>query len=80
MPGEFGSFGMLSIAPCTDHALHIQPYRLQEVTSHAIDVESDGCSCAPSHLAHDESIAACSPFLVIHQTPIGKGTFGTVYK
>ncbi|KAL3159169.1 hypothetical protein ABBQ32_011155 [Trebouxia sp. C0010 RCD-2024] len=52
----------------------------QEVTSHAIDIESDECSCAPSHVAQDEEIAACSPFLVLQQRPIGKGTFGTVFK
>lgn len=52
----------------------------QEVTSHAIDIDSEECSCAPSDLADDEAVAACSPFLIIQQTPIGKGTFGTVYK
>ena len=61
-------------------AMYRQPCWLQEVTSHAIDVESDQCSCEPSHLAHDERTAACSPFLVMQHTPIGKGTFGTVYK
>lgn len=68
------------LLPGTDPTMHRQSYWLQEVTSHAIDVESDECSCAPSHLAPDERVAACSPFLVMQQTPIGKGTFGTVFK
>ncbi|DBA94255.1 hypothetical protein WJX77_008410 [Trebouxia sp. C0004] len=49
-------------------------------SSHAIDVDSEECSCAPSKLRADEAIAACSPFLVMHRTPIGHGTFGIVFK
>ena len=75
MPGEYPGF-----LPGVEHYTNRQSSWLQEVTSHAIDVESDECSCAPSHLAPDERVAACSPFLVMQQTPIGKGTFGTVFK
>jgi len=53
---------------------------LQSGSSHAIDVDSEECSCAPSDLQPDEAIAACSPFLVMHRTPIGHGTFGIVFK
>lgn len=49
-------------------------------SSHAIDVDSEECSCAPSEMRADEAIAACSPFLVMHRTPIGHGTFGIVFK
>ena len=57
-----------------------KPLLLQACTSHAIDTDSEECSCMPTDLAAEEARAACSPFLVIHSTPIGHGTFGTVFK
>lgn len=75
-----GAYCHAILQHCWSQLAYLYKRLPQACSSHAINISSEECSCAPSELRPDEATAACSSFLVIHCTPIGQGTFGTVFK